>query len=298
MKILFELKKNPDYIQFLFNTSLEDCNGLKELTLENDNCFISVNDILDLEKCILFLKDLGPVKEKEDIEVLKILKEKALNKPDIILYFQKFVANFAQIKTLQSSKYKSENIRYQIDAIFKNAIFEIKNENSRYKSFLCNYSIVEKGMLCLKRLFEEDIKNLRDRAQLTKDMTEDYKYLIDVINEAFEILAIMRDICKKGYPKKLRVQIKLSKEKAGGNCIFKTLYMLDLIKKEKPEEIKEILNNILQKLNKEQKERYETKPFIRMIYGRKFNLLYDYFHDLNNSDILINSFLKYSTNNL
>ena len=24
MKILFELKKNPDYIQFLFNTSLED----------------------------------------------------------------------------------------------------------------------------------------------------------------------------------------------------------------------------------------------------------------------------------
>lgn len=138
MKILFELKKNPDYIQFLLNTSLEDCGGLKELTLENDNCFISVNDILDLEKCILFLKDLGPVKEKEDIEVLKILKEKALNKPDIILYFEKFVANFAQIKTLQSSKYKSENLKYQIDAIFKNAIFEIKNENSRYIAFMCN----------------------------------------------------------------------------------------------------------------------------------------------------------------
>ena len=84
------------------------------------------------------MKDLGPVKEKEDIEVLKILKEKALNKPDIILYFEKFVANFAQIKTLQSSKYKSENLKYQIDAIFKNAIFEIKNENSRYIAFMCN----------------------------------------------------------------------------------------------------------------------------------------------------------------
>jgi len=298
LKILLELKQNPECIEFLFNTSLEDCSGLKELILESDNYFLTISDILDTEKCITFFKQLGPVKEKTDIEIINILKEKVLNQADIILFFQKFIANFAQIKTLKSSRYKSENLKYQIDAIFKDAIFEVNNENDRFISFLCIYNIIEKDIIQMKRLYEDDIKSLRDRTQLTKDMPNDYKYLIEVINETFEIHSIMRDICKKGYPKKFRVQIKLTKEKIEGNDVFKTIYMLDLIKREKPEEIKEILNNILKKLKKEQKEAYETNTFIRIIYGRKFNLFYDYFHKLNDSDIPINSFLKYLTNDL
>ena len=296
LKILLELKQNPECIQFLFSTSLEECGKLREIALESENNIVSINDIIDMERCIEFLQNLGSLKDKTDIQIINILKEKVAKQYDIIIYFKKYVANFAQIKTLRSSMNKSENLKYQIDAIFKDAIFEVNNDNDKLNSFICSFNIFEKESINIKKLYEDDINSLRDRAQLAKNMTEDYKYLIEVINETIEIHSILRDICKKGYPKKLRVQVKLNKEQKGNETVFSTKYFMDLVQKEKPEDIKEILNGIFSELKKIQNEAYETKPLIRFFYGRKFNLLNDHVHKLNDSNIGFESFLKYVTN--
>ena len=296
LHVLLTLKQNPECIQFLINTSLEDCGKLKELALDSDNNIVSINDIFDMEKCIEFFLSLGPLKDKTDKEALNILKGKVLAQDDIMIYIERYVSNFGQIKTLQSSMNKSENLKYQIEAIFKDAIFEINNDNNKLYSFLCNFNMIEKDNIFNKKLYEDDIKSLRDRAQLAKNMTEEYKYLINVINEAIEIHTIMRVLCKKGYPKKFKVQVKLRREKKNEKeTVFSSLYLIDREKKEKPEEIKEILNNVLNDLKRAQKEAYETKPLIRYIYGRKFNLFNDTLHKISDN-YSFDSFLKYITN--
>ena len=296
--ILTELNKNKECIEFLFGTSLEDCGKLKELSLESDNNIVSTNDILDMEKCIEFLLDFKQLKnnEKTDIEIINLLKEKVLKKEKIILYFKKYVVNFAQIKTLNSSFNKSENLKNQINSIFKNAIFEISNIKDKHKSFLCTYVFQEVNH---KPLYEDDIKTLRDRAQISKNnITEEYKYLIDVVNEIIEIHNIVREIYIKGYPKMLRIQVKLSKEEKDGNNVFSSIYLMDLVKKDNPNEIKEKLNEILNMLNKKQRDAWEANPLLRYFYGRKFNIINDYIYRLNSNDIGLDSFLKYVTNDI
>ena len=291
--ILTELNKNKECIEFLFNTSLEDCGKLKELSLESDNNIVSTNDILDMEKCIEFLLDFKQLKENEktDIEIINLLKQKVLDKEKIILYFKKYVVNFAQIKTLNSSFSKSENLKNQINAIFKDAIFEILND--KQKPFTCIYSNP-----VYKKINEDDIKTLRDRAQISKNnITEEYKYLIDIINETIEINNIMREIFIKGYPKYLRITLKLRKEEKDGKSVFSSSYLMDFVKKDNPNEIKQILKEILNKLNKNQKDAYETKPLTRFFYGRKFNLLNNYITSNINSKG-IDSFLRYVTNDM
>ena len=92
LMILTELNKNKECIDFLFNTSLEDCGKLKELSLESDNNIVSTNDILDMEKCIEFLLDFKQLKENEktDLEIVNLLKQKIIEKEKIILYFKKY----------------------------------------------------------------------------------------------------------------------------------------------------------------------------------------------------------------
>jgi hypothetical protein len=182
---------------------------------------VSTNDILDMEKCIEFLLDFKQLKENEktDIEIINILKQKIIDKEKIILYFKKYVINFAQIKTLNSSFSKSENLKNQINAIFKNAIFEIIND--KRKPFICIYN----NNLDKKELNEDDIKILRDRALISKNnITEEYKYFIEIINETIEINNIMKEIFKKGYPKYLRITVNLRKEEKDGKNIFSSIY--------------------------------------------------------------------------
>ena len=294
LMILTELNKNKECIDFLFNTSLEDCGKLKELSLESDNNIVSTNDILDMEKCIEFLLDFKQLKENEktDLEIVNLLKQKIIEKEKIILYFKKYVVNFAQIKTLNSSFSKSENLKNQINAIFKNAIFEILND--KRKPFICIYN----NNFDKKELNEEDIKILRDRALISKNnITEEYKYFIEVINETIEINNIMKEIYKKGYPNFLRIIINLRKEEKDGKNIFSSIYLMNSEKKENPNEIKQKLKEIVNKLIKNQKDAYESKPLIRFFYGRKFNLLNNYIC-LNMNIIGINSFLRYITNDM
>ena len=302
--ILLKLNQNPDCTKLLLNSTLEDCIKLKELSLEEeDDNVVSINDILDMEKCIEFLLSFGKVQEKSDIEIINLLKEKVSQQNNIILYFDKFLENFGHKKILQSLLNKSGQIKYQIDRLFKGGVFEINNLNDKQVSFACTYGMTDKktGIYKMKQLFEEDIKILRDKALLSKNITKSLKYFISLVNEISDIHIILRKICKKGYPKLLRIQvllksIKNNEDEKDGEFIYDSKYFIDSNEKKSLEEIKEELNVILDDLNKYQITAYKTQPLIRFFYGRKFNLIYEHFNSSKIKERNINSFFKYITN--
>ena len=301
--ILIKLKIQEKAIELLLKTSIEECRHLQELCGESDNNFISVNDILDMEKCIEFLKKAKITKDsnkQNDIDIIKSIKENASKNKNILLHFEKYIANYSQINLLTTSSNKSEVLKYQIQEILNGAEFILSN--AKDTSFECTYD--SKEVEGNKKILEkENIINLKERAQIAKIITSQYKYFIQNIKEILHIYHVLKNIYVKGYPKIIIVKIilkinKKDNEKDEYNSNNK--YYIDNIDKKNYIEIIDILKNILIDLEKEQTKAYEEKNLIRFIYGRQFNLLYNYFQDKNkdkNDDKIIH-LLKYITNDL
>ena len=303
--ILINLNKRPESIKMIFETSIQDCRNLQELSLENDNSFLSVNDILDMEKCVEFIIGIGKLedlKNKNDFEILDSIRLKAADNQDIILYFKKFVENYTQIIALKGTLNKSEFLKYQIRELFDGAIFILSN--GRNNSFVCSYLHKDQNK---KELSRENIIGLKERAQLAKKMTCDYKCFIESITKILNIYNILENISLKGYPQIINIKVILNISKIGIKIIkqsqkeeeeeefnINNKYFIDEVQKENYEEIIEILKNILSEIKEKQKIAYETKSLVRFIYGRQFNLLYNYFNGNKNID----PFLKYFTNDL
>ena len=304
IEILILLNNQPDSIKFLLETSIQDCRNLQELSLENDNNFISVNDILDMEKCVEFFLEIGKLedlKSKEDYEIINLLRDNTSKHPDILLYIKKYADNFNQIIALKGTLNKSEFLKHQIQALFDNAVFDLSNK--RNDQFLCTYIQKDKKNK-EKKLNKENIIDLKERAQLAKMITPDYKCFIESVTKIINISNVLENICNKGYPKILEIKIifniiKKIKEQNDNNLIKKNeeeyidnnLYFFGGKQSHSYEEIIENLKKILITLKTKETNAYETKELIRFIYGRQFNLFYDYFHKKDNSNI--NSFLKY-----
>ena len=109
--ILIRFKLHPEIIPFLFKKTIEDCRNLQEILSENENSFVTANDILDLEKCIVFMKGLGKLEElknKNDNEVINLFKDEFSKKNDIFIYFTRLLNNYAQIELLLSHLDKSK----------------------------------------------------------------------------------------------------------------------------------------------------------------------------------------------
>ena len=103
--ILILLNKKEDEINFLLDTTIEECNNFKKIISEKKNKYITLKDILDLEKCIVFFMSLGELDKLYDFGIIKIFKENA-SKPEnkrIIDNFKGFINNFARINELKSS---------------------------------------------------------------------------------------------------------------------------------------------------------------------------------------------------
>ena len=309
--ILLKLRLQPESITLLLKTTVQDCRNLQELSSESDNVFISINDLLDMEKCVEFLLKLGKseeLKQKNDIDIIQLLKENASNDNNISLYFQKFVDNYSQIKLLmQSSLNKSEVLKYQIQDLLNGA--SIILSNSRDNSFICSYYSKElKKELNLDR---EKIINIKEKAQIAKIITSEYKCFIQSVTEIINIDNILQDIFMKGYPKIMTVKIILNIEKKNVENLEKqknkedeyinnNKYYIDNEQKENFVEIIDILKNILTDLHRKQIDAYEAKSLIRFIYGRQFDLLYDNFNQNNGDDKKnisnITPLLQYITN--
>ena len=301
--ILIKFKEQPEALHFLIDTSIEEIRNLQELASENDNNYVTVNDILDMGRCVEFFKHIGIVKDmqnKNDNEIIKLLKENVPNNKDIFVYFNKYVNSYAQIKMLKSSVDKSEVLKYKVQALFNGSTFIISNKKE--ESFKCNYFENFKDIPQEAKLTKEEIISLRERALLSKKITPDYKYFVDTITEILTISNILRDICMKGYPKVIEIKITLkvkiiNKDEKQMKLDDKKEYFIDNKLANNYKEIYENLKSILSLLKEKQIKGYETKPLVRYIYGRQFYLLDNNFNKIDNNTNII-PFLKYVTNDL
>ena len=309
--ILLKLKQQPDSCVLLSNTTIQDCRNLQELSLEIEDNFVTVNDILDMEKCIEFLGQSKDLKKQKDIDAIKSFTIKASQTKDISIYFEKFVNNYSQINNLKSTLNKSEMLKYQIYSLFDGATFTLTNKKE--ESFLCKYKQKDEKSKGNKKkkemtLKKENIIDLKTRAQLSKKMTSEYRCFIESVNEIMNISNILQDLSSKGYPRTINVKIILNiinkdqqnqKEKIDDDdeFIINNMYLKDEQQKNNSKEIIDELKNILSSFISKQKEAYEKKYLIRYIYGRQYNLLYDNFKNQNNNKDII-PLLKYITNDL
>ena len=293
--VLIKFKEQPEILFFLFEKTIEDCRNLQEVLSENENNFVSANDILDMEKCVAFMKNFGKLEElkkNDDMKVIFLFKNEFAKNNEIYGYFKKLFNNYAQIFLLQTHLDKSESLKYKLNSLLNKATFVLKS--SKKDSFKCTYLINNKE----EEMTKENIVSLRERAQLTKKITPQFKFFIETISEISNIDNILQRIFKEGYPKPLTVKIIIiTKEKENNerdNLNIKKEYFMDNKKQNDYNEIIEMLKNILKEIKIEQNEGYKDKPIVRYIYGRQFNLIYN----LNNKYNNISPLLKYITNDL
>ena len=164
---LITLKDQPDAILFLFETTIEECRNLQELASENNNCYITFKDILDLDKCIDFFKCLGTLNElpnKSDREIINLLTKKVDERPEILINLKNFVSNYNQIKILLTSLDKSEALRNKIHELLNNS--EILLSNTKPITFFCTLKKNKND----ENLTKEKLIELRERAQLSKNI--------------------------------------------------------------------------------------------------------------------------------
>jgi hypothetical protein len=278
------------------------------IIFRNDDEFITQNDILDLEKCVLFFEKLGKKDEiikKKDKDLISDLKRIANGDNVIPIYFEKYVNNYGQIKELVNRGLDGSEIsKKKILLIYENSEFIVTNSKDNF--FKCNFfekNIKQPNILITRELDMDKLLELRDRAQLSKIVSGDEKekeiiqknhIFIKNISQIMNIYKIVQDIYNKGYHKDIIIEIRI----ISGEPKFQ--YDNNNIKNYK--EIVSLLKSILDKLKEIQINSYKEKPLIRYIYGRQFNLLYNAINDANNKNKSINKevyqFLQYFTNNL
>ena len=299
INILLKFREQQDSILFLLKLSNQDLANLQEIASSNDNNYniVTIIDILDMEKCIDFFREIGTLddlKKMKDCDIIEKMNKKVQDKKDINVYFEKYVDNYGQIQLLKTSVNMSEFIKYIIEKLFKGSEFLLSNKKGEF--FKCNYEIKENRYK--STYSREDIISFRDRALLSKTITSEYNYFIESISEIINISNILKEIYNKGYPKiiiiKIIYYVEIKKEEKNTKIEPKLNYFIDGEKKENFEKIKEELTQILSKLKKEQLDGYKKEPLIRYIYGRQFNLLYDIVDGKNNN--YIDSLLRYITN--
>ena len=281
LNILIKFKEQPDSIQFLFKTTAQDITNLQEIASSNDkNNFVTVNDILDLGKCVEFFKTIGTldqIKGMEDSVIYEKMKNKVKEKEDISVLLERYVNNFSQIKLLETSVDKTKFLKYQIQTLFKGCEFILSNEKeeiSKNRELLFKCTCINENVIYSR----DDIISLRDRALLAKKKTSEYKYFTDSISEIINISNILKELYIRGYPKIINIKILYkvdfiikSMDETEINPHLK--FYFDNKNKNSFKEILSELKKIFEELKEKQLEAYKTKPLIRYIYGRQFNLL-------------------------
>ena len=330
LDILLKLNEQPQSITFLLERNREDCRNLQELAGEMDNGFLNANDILDLEKCVLFMKELGDketFKNKIDIDVIKSFKEKVKKHKDIELLFTNYINNYPEIKNLFVSGYdKSETSKMKIGLICRKSKFILKNIKGKF--FEGEYYNEKDECIKIKK---EKLLEFRDRAQLTKKVKNDdeelknlenYKKFVERVSEINNIHDVLKEIYMAGYPKEIEVQINLEKyksnfliiglekeneekeeEEEGGEKKEEEEKRENKEEEEKREKKKyqKALMKLISTLNNLRKAQiiaYKTYPLIRFIYGRQFNLIYNILKEKKINIDKLSPFLMLLKNNI
>ena len=217
-----------------------------------------------------------------------------------MIIFQRYIDNYGEIKELYTRGLdKSETSKRIISFICQKSKFIITNVKNKF--FSCKY-LEQKSegnnqdqKSVEKNLNLENIIELRDRAQLSKVVSENKKeteMFIKLISQINTIYEYTQEIYYKGYPKSITIEVVIdSKDNK------EIEFILDNNKVDNYNSLYTELKKIKDELKKAQINAYKNKPLIRYIYGRQFSFLYDVIKN-NKNKKQIEPFLKYFTNNL
>jgi len=304
INILLLLNQKPEVIKFLLGKTVEEC-GLLYDTLDN-NDFLKISDIIDLEKCVEYMNSLGnkdEFKQMKDYELIEKAKLSNLMCKNLQINFKNFIEHFDDIKEIIKEKFdKSEASRQRINNITKNSHFRLSTIEKE-KFFEGHYFVKDGETMNEKIINLNELQELRDRAILTinpsGDTNENMQF-IDLVSETLKIYNLLNEIYNCGYAKVITISIYTNEMTTTKPTKFIRSFEITspenyIGKYKKVEQILSILKNILNKLKSNYKLGYQKNKFLRFIYGRQFNIIYDY---LNNNNINnISPFLKYITNN-
>ena len=310
LNILLLIRKQPKSIEFLNQTSLEDCRRLQELPGLFDNGFLSVNDILDLEKCIDFMQKFvnsQPMNKLKDIELINKFKEEVDKYKDISLHFTRFINNFAIInEMIKNGLDRAEMSKNKVSLILQKC--EITISNNKDKFFNCFYFDENRNNendLIPSNLSLKDLFDLRDRAQLNRVVITqgdnnaqekekiilNNKKFIELVSEINNLYGLLQEIYWKGFPKEFIVKIKAEYN----NILFEIDKKVYNTYEEAVKTIRDILNSI----NQEQLIGYRDRKLVRYFFGLQFNYFYNIVNEPKQKHLFkLIPFLKYSTNEL
>ena len=126
-EILFLFGKYPNSINFLFETPIQECRNLIEVLLDKDDALISVNDLLNMEKCIEFCLNIAryeDLKKIEDIEIMHRLKVNVSENEGILSniknYINCYINCYNEIRMLQASLDKSNILKDIVKGLLNN----------------------------------------------------------------------------------------------------------------------------------------------------------------------------------
>ena len=300
LNILLYLNEMPESIKFLLKTKLDDVRKIQEVASSNDDELINLNSIKDFKECVKFKNKFGSegkeasdidFKKKKDDEFFKLFEEEVKKTPKIEIIFKKYISAYKALSDLFKKKFdKSAASKYKILAICQNSNFILKNiKKEFFKGFYQQDNKNEKIKLTT-------LKELRDRAQLTKKVSNDqkeketyekFKDFTEKVSTICKIYDLIKEIYSSGYVEEIiiTVDIKDSNETYKG-CGLTTSQSSELIKK---------LKEQILEFKKKQNSAYRERVLMRYIYGRQINLIYDKLYNNKNIDIL--PLLKFITNN-
>ena len=236
-------------IKLLFNIIIQECSYLKEIVSESDNSLISVNELLDMEKCAEFFIDLGNL---DDLKFKENISKSEYE--NILIQFNKFIINYGRIKALHSSLVESfikkakEFTENGFSILLKNQnnekFIEEKDNNIKVNNFINNLNEIlsfDKNAPSSKLLLEEQKELFRKMNNYFQQINNNSKN-----NEAKVILEKKNKELNEIINK---LKLDLEKEKDINNNLNLNLKKLEIEIKDKEKEINEekMRNNDLTK---------------------------------------------------
>ena len=288
--------EKEELLDLLLNKKFDDIRIFIEFFDDLDEEFLKIEDIYDLEKCVLFIENLKNSKNDSNLlnQFVKLID---------LIEFKNIKTNLNNIKSKINEIKEGYNKSLNDEIINENIIKCISNESEFLINFdkstkiyncKCNYKKI-KIKLNKKNNNEnkiekqmDDIIILKEKAILRfKNKGKDQYFeicqsFIKNINYITNILFLINEINKKGYPDELKISIYIK------NSLISCDNYANI--ENYIEELKEKLKNI----EEFQKEFYKNEELLRLIYGRQLSEIFDY---IKNKKGNLNYLNKYLTNN-
>jgi len=304
--ILLKLTQKPEIIQFLLNKNYEDCRLLQEIANNNDNSFLTTADIIDFEKCVEFMNKIGSleeIKNMTDCDLVQKTISLTENYIELEIYLNNFIEHFEQIKKLIKKEFdKSESSNKIIENFCHYSCFKLSNKEKNYfEGKIDNEEINLNSLLELRDrvLISKSLKETINKIEI-ENMTKKYKFLIKLVCEMVKLYDLLNDIYRIGYTEEICIEIKVNNCSYNFKLISNSKY-LNIQNEYDEKGLEQLLLNLkylIKNIKSKQTEGYNSKIYLRYIYGRQFNYIYNHLkkneNEMNNNII---PFLKYITNN-